>query len=147
MSAAVVDIEHINTLVWAGLLPSQPSYTLRWFWDNPTRCGQLDHDTADEVGAMLLAENVRSVGHRYNELTVVPDYVYRAPAVRTWTPTELLSALACYEYNACEHPDWKTSQAYAFVDALRAKLITHLPGWQDAPWFITASTIPARTLR
>lgn len=75
MSAYVVDREHIDLLIAAGLQPDGCG-PLSW-WDQ-TDLRDIDYDdlrkhrreltrqTADAAGAMLWLENVRSVGGRYS---------------------------------------------------------------------------------
>ncbi len=82
MSAFVVSDDHIDALLTAGL----HSRGLRWFWpeidaasdrgnwtsaalqaQSEQRRRELTIDTAGRVGAVLLAENQRSVNHRYDE--------------------------------------------------------------------------------
>ena len=41
---------------------------------------------------------------------------------------DALEAIDVYEYQACEHPEWETSEARAFCDALRRGLTRMLPG-------------------
>lgn len=102
-------------------------------------------DDADDVGRMLLAENIASVAHRYaddtfDELpgpvrkTRVEDYRYRYPG--RFDPVTLLKAIDCYAYQSCEHPRWAYSKANAFCCALRRRLIARLPGYDAAPWGI-----------
>jgi hypothetical protein len=146
MSAFLVTHEHIHTLLWAGLQHPRLG-TLRWHFGNPRSEGELQPETADIVGQMLLDENATGVNHLYNTTNPVQTYgetyTYRPPVHRTWSIPELLNALDCYEYQACEHPNWSGSQAQAFVEALRHKLISELPGYRTGPWTITRSSIPA----
>ncbi len=72
-------------------------------------------------------------------------YVYPATEMRfTKQPTavEGLSAIKCYEYQTCEHPEWEQSAAHAFCDALRDLLIGCLPGYEAAPWTWTEAMRP-----
>ena len=94
---------------------------------------------------MLIDENAASVNYRYdeNELFV---YRYQRPRHTTWSAVELLKTVDCYEYQSCEHPGWAQSQAHAFCESLRARLIGTLPGYDDASWGITPSTVPHRFL-
>jgi hypothetical protein len=64
MSAFVVDKAHIDAMVAAGL-ESEYGNTLRW-WFPDREVRQLTRLNADEVGAMLWSENVRSVDYRYS---------------------------------------------------------------------------------
>lgn len=63
MSAFVVSTAHIDAMVRAGM---DGHDSLHWYWGNPSRHEQLTHANASDVGAMLLAENVRSVEYRYS---------------------------------------------------------------------------------
>ncbi|GAB2564105.1 hypothetical protein [Leucobacter ruminantium] len=157
MSAFIVSIHHIRALVNAGLNAryGQPlSWRIRpltaeeragsyepgepWGPDAIVISGQLRREltpeSAELVGSILLAENQRSVNYRYDENEL--EYVYTHRPSRPRTPVELLKAIDCYEYQACETPDWEDSEAAAFCEALRSHLIGDLPGYHDAPWSI-----------
>ena len=164
MSAFVVDKAHIDALVTAGL--AWPRDELRWMtrdttaddWtgDYAAYCAtirnltrQLTRETADEVGRMLWAENVRIVQGRYPDTVESGEYpgpidfcdaevlTYKFEPLRgTVDPVIALKALACYEYQSCEHAEWSASEAVRFCEALRLYLIDHLRGYSDAPWEI-----------
>lgn len=155
MSAYIVHTEHIRTLVWAGLNYTRPGSHMTWHAPDPENAvspetvqssfgrhyRQLTQDSAETVGQILLDENVRSVNHRYDE---DEGYVYdhAAPADRRWTPVEILKAIDCYEYQACETPEWNTSEAHAIITALRDTLGRTLPGYDNGPWEITPESRP-----
>ena len=149
MSAFVVSKSHIDALVTLAVKGPGTGgnwLTLHWY-ERRDDHGQealihnrADYDTADELGRMLWAENARSVAYRYGARTVVGDYVWPMGAPRL-SAVEGLKAIDCYEYQACEHDEWKDSAAKQFCDALRRALITYLPGYDDAAWAI--SGVPA----
>lgn len=155
MSAYIVHAEHIRTLVWAGLNYTRPGSHMTWHVEDPENAvspetvehsfGQhyrrLTQETAETVGQVLLDENVRSVNHRYNE-DEMHVYEHATPADNRWTPVEILSAINCYAYQACETPEWNTSEANAIIEALRNTLIHTLPGYSDGPWEITPEAKP-----
>jgi hypothetical protein len=102
----------------------------------------------NRVGQMLVSENVESVWHRYPDdksIDSLPGpvdksdlmaYVYERG--RHLTAIEGLVALSGYEYQSCEHPGWRSSEAYTFVDWLRGALIHRLPGYAEADtWEVT----------
>lgn len=111
--------------------------------------------TPDELGLMLAAENLASIHYRYpdtvgsNENVPGPcdaywaDYTYADPGYRL-TPAETLAALACYDYQSCEHPGWRTSEAFRFCDALRHAITRFIPGYEEAPWEWTAEHVAKR---
>lgn len=156
MSAFMVPVEHIRAMINAGLEgrygplswqsramtdeererayePGQP-----WGPEAPTVAAlivrQLTLQTAERVGAMLLAENRRSVDFRYAEEELEEVYTHGPSGRRS--VVEIFKAIACYEYQSCETPDWEQSEAFAFCAALRYELGTRLPGYDDAEWVI-----------
>lgn len=150
MSAFVLNKGHIDAMLRAGLAYSHAS-RLYWYTSHPGTIEQaqelhreLRSDTADQIGAMLVAENVRSVCYRYEKQPTdelpgpgdsywLRDYHYdpRGPIP---TPVAALKLVDCYEYQSCEHPEWEGSEASRFCDALRRKLIDALPGYEEAAW-------------
>jgi hypothetical protein len=144
MSADLVDPEHIHVMLWAGMERRYGGRCspLSWYWGNPDERGVLDHQSADAVGQMLLDANAASVNARYDEDNA---YVcqYQRPRYRSWQPVELLKAIECYEYQACEVHDWPQTQAYAFCQALRKAVIRGIADYSDAgTWSITSSSTP-----
>lgn len=160
MSAFMVGKEHIDALVTAALAIGQEG-PLRWFahpltdeesalahqvgapWgaEGPEIARRLSRyataEEADRIGQMVTRENRLSVNHRYNESEVEDIYAYDGPAqVRSVDPVVILKAIDCYEYQSCEHPGWEASEAFAFCQALRRRMIRRLPGYDDAPWEI-----------
>lgn len=152
MSAYMVEKVHIDVLVRAGLnLPRPQDRPLRWFtkptWEiagtergealvrdrqalvNASR--ELRPETADRTGQMLVLENRRSVDHRYDETEPVELYHYEDPGFEL-EPVEVLRAVACYRYQACEHPDFGRSEAESFLTSLEHVAIKQLPGYEKA---------------
>lgn len=152
MSAFIVSHRHLAYLVNAGLLQGRTDYgPLTWRVPAPKREGsyqrgepwgpeagedarenrrELTAATAGRVGAMLAAENVRSVNHRYDEAEDEGPYVHKRGAVID--AVQAIKAIDCYEYQSCEHPDWKESEAYAFCAALRHRMVKRIPGFAEA---------------
>lgn len=162
MSAFIVNNRHLDYLISAGLKdlrygplrwlappeepPTEPIHERGEPWGPGyveqvnARRRELTRDTAGHVGAMLAAENRRSVDHRYDESELEDFYTFRhydgTEAVQT------LKAIACYEYQSCEHPEWEQSEAHAFCEALRHKAIAGLRGYDAAHWEIPAKPTP-----
>lgn len=143
MSAFVVDRDVIRYLVTAATA-LQPRDCIRWYWSDGTfELHGGDYERATAVGNMLWQENLRSVRHRYpNE----PDSELPGPCDETfvydhsaWTetliePVQVLKAIACLRYQACEHPEWEASEAFAFLRSLEQAAIACLPGYERAAW-------------
>ena len=157
MSAYIVSKAHIDALITAAGSVNYAEHDsgLSWYVRNAAKPGGYDHhelsysdrERASEVGAMLWAENLTSINYRYPDtiedmsncpgpvgfgLETVDEYTFR-PTARLSVVT-VLKAIACYEYQTCEHPTWKDSEAYAFCQELKEKMIRQLPGYDDAPW-------------
>lgn len=104
---------------------------------------------ANEIGQMLVDENVRSLRFRYSDITEdelggdwVENYEYTDPVYRASIP-ELSHAIRCYNYQACEHEDYDTSDAKWFVDAFTLFLLEAVKG-ERGPWGWTATDLAAR---
>jgi len=126
MSAFLVDAAHIDYLLTFAQSPRVR--------DELTWAGHPDTD-ATVLGEMLWAENARSVAYRYRAPEIRPAYTFRrwpGPVNPVW----VLKAIACYEYQSCEHPEWQQSAAYRIMRALEGAAIAALPGWAEAPWGI-----------
>ncbi|WP_050514484.1 hypothetical protein [Streptomyces rimosus] len=161
MPAFEVGKTHIDLLVNAGLQFVHPGDSLRWLvreltdeekqgvfqegapWGDGAinTYGNLFRELTDKsagyVGAMLWAENRRSVNHRYAEKEWEQPYVYRRLHM-SFDPVAVLSALSCYEYQSCEHPEWEKSEAYRYCMALQGAAVRRLPGYVAAPWHVSS---------
>lgn len=88
---------------------------------------------------MLVTENYQSVHYRYEGASNLPgevqdeDYVYSRVNEKI-DPVQVIKAIDCFEYQTCEHPEWKDSEARKFCQALRGKAISLLPGYDEAAW-------------
>tara|TARA_R110000868_G_scaffold147436_1_gene368946 strand:- start:365 stop:748 length:384 start_codon:yes stop_codon:yes gene_type:complete len=126
MSAFIVSQNHINYLVQAARHISR---------DMSRR-----YPNGSDVALMLETENWKSVTCRYGhekdfgETPTLRNVPFQ-PKVRL-TPVQVLKAIACYEYQSCEHLGWETSTARQFCERLRAAMIRDLPGYEEATWEI-----------
>lgn len=153
MSAFTVTTVHVDALLTAGLAFCTKKNPLTWRHPPPTAAEPstvglertLTPATAGQVGAMLLAENTRSVNHRNDEDDWEPVYLFH-PLPGTPDPLVVLKAIACLEYQSCEHDGWLDSEARVFCQALRQVTITKLPGYHDVDgWPIeTRAAFPHR---
>ncbi|WP_410570623.1 hypothetical protein [Amycolatopsis sp. cmx-4-61] len=144
-SAFLVDADHIDALLTAGLAYARDLGALTWYYPTPDGpapddlsdlARQLTPSTAGRVGAMLLAENMRSVNHTRGSEGWEPPYLYRELPGDP-DPVVVLKAISCLQAQSCEHPGWPDSEAYAFCDALHRMAVCRLPGWRqltDTAW-------------
>jgi hypothetical protein len=145
MSAYIVSSAHIDLLISAALSLDPMEHGMRY----AVAAHRLTSSNATETGRMLLRENIASVAYRYPDCppdalpgpVPTPDpeaYEVRFRPPASLEPVAVLKAIHAYAYQSCEHPGWHTSQAKSFCDALTAKAICQLPGYEDAPWSIAA---------
>lgn len=125
--------------------------------------GTLEIVSPDVLGQRLVDECVRSVHARYpdtepdaGDLPGPCDAYYMGPyifepidtgkqlysiargltlAVQPVANTATVAhQISHYEYQSCEHPEWRESEAFAFCAALKDRLLGTLPGAGDAVW-------------
>jgi hypothetical protein len=135
MSAFVLDDAHIDAI-------------LEWHSRSKNNYGRVTlSDELTLIGRKLIAQNWRSVEERYRERTAdyfgeCPEaeaYVYRDYG-RLLTPIEIVKACDCYDYQACETPDYRETEAASFIDSVRYRAICKLPGYDAAAWGIKDDT-------
>jgi len=157
MSANIVHSEHIHVMLHAFMHTGMSYGTSTYYIDEGTVVWPLpdgfepdvrgagrrrvNRQTADAVGWMLQDTNVESVNFRYGEGRDLPRYTYRQPR-QQWSMVEILNAINGYEYQTCEHPGWRSSEARVFCEALRQQCIRALPGYDDGPWLIGPDSRP-----
>lgn len=101
--------------------------------------------TSNDLGALLLRENARSVGYRYDNLSAddlpgpcdqsrVWRYRFRPVDASLLRPDWVLMQCRCVEYQSCEAPDWQQTPAHAVLEAIRADAIDVIT--EGAPWGI-----------
>jgi len=149
MSAFVVGKPHIDIMVRLAMASGNA-----WLASTvPVEWREISLDNADATGQMLVDACARSVAWRYSGDT---DSDLPGPHDRYWTrpywypdsdsvlptPLEGIKLVQCYEYQSCEHPDWDTSEAKRFCDALTRRLIDKLPGYGAAKWEWTTPSKP-----
>jgi hypothetical protein len=134
VSAFVVQKEHVDLMTSVAV-----HLKLRWMSDSGIELVSATHAGEDEVGTMLLRENVRSVLYRYSDCTLddlpgwIPPHngepgsrdhtlvVYKHADhgfAHTLSVGEIAKLIACYEYQSCEHPEWRRSEASRFCESL-----------------------------
>lgn len=130
MSAFIVSTKHIHALVQLSR-DCQLDCLLGYHGDL----------SCDELGALLLRENIASVQHRYPQDSRAGDghpseadvYRFVRPS-NPITPVEGIKLIQCYQYQSCEHDAWERSRAGRICVALLDALISRLPGYEDAEW-------------
>ena len=147
MSAYIVDRNHILYLLASAVSPViTPHGRLAWFHEGEwSEVHPGDLERAADVANMLWRENIASVSARYpNESSATlpgpcnEDFVIRpADCLASFgplNPVQVIKSCDCYEYQSGEHDGWKTSEAHAFISALRTAAESALPGYDEAVW-------------
>ena len=113
-----------------------------WYHDGETHY----IENFDAVGQMLWDENLASVEHLYSreKAAELPGHPTDGALVYThdtgmaewyhWDPVQALMTIDHYAYQCCEHPGWRESSAFAFVQTLKSKVIRLLPGYEQSTW-------------
>jgi hypothetical protein len=167
MSAFLVGHDHIDLLVDAALYACTEG-RFSWYHGDrkrvlvPDGLQAIGYDAGFEIeataaGRMLLAENDRSVAWRYQQprdQQTWESYTFR-PSVRSRAElpkgavaggvAQVLKALNCFEYQACETGDWPQSDAFAFCDALRREMCRKVDGYEQAQWEFLRSRAAGRS--
>jgi hypothetical protein len=138
MSAFVVSDNHIDALVT--FARNQEGLLGRML----RRANVTTYDaTETSIGRILLAENVRSVCHRYpdDEPESIEHYKF-APFPLPLEPRQIavfvLKAAHCLDYQSCETDDWPETVACALLQMIERRacsiLCDTLPEYDAAPW-------------
>lgn len=153
MSAYIVSKAHIDAMVSAAgeVIFQDHASGLTWYHEGERyEVSYGDRIMGTLAGQMLWTANLKSINCRYPDTIDMPSncpgpndfkgpetieaYVFK-PTPRL-SPVAVLKAVDCYVYQSCEDPEFYSSEAYAFCEALRHKMTRQLPGYDDAPWEI-----------
>lgn len=148
MSAYIVDKDHILFLINAAMSRRINPHGFSWWFEPNGKRDQIgygDYEKATEIGNLLWLENVKSVSARYpgESSGTLPGpiggsfVIEKRDLSATFDevdPVQVLKSCDCYEYQSCEHAEWKSSEAKAFIDALRKDAWNALPGYDAAEW-------------
>lgn len=89
------------------------------------------------LGQALECENVRSLLVRYpGDRDMIRTDPYTHETALQVKPVWVLKACDCYDYQACESPDYEQSFAARLVNQIRHAAVNALPGYDGAPWGI-----------
>lgn len=146
MSVMMLSQEHTNVMVWAAT-----HFTDGYVFEYRNALGHWEVTTRernrDELGQTLVDTNAGAylVCNASAEPTYY-EYTYSQPVRTDWEVLDVLKAVGCYEYQACEAPDWEGSDAQRICQKLTKALILRLPGFDDSPWGIESDSVPATAL-
>ncbi len=145
MSAFVVSDQHVCALLtFASLDRRGVTFYLK---HQALDC----HKKADlQTAAQILKDQcIKSVMIRYpkdtletlpgpNDLRQEIEFTYSPhPTLKLLKPVDILSACSCYDYQACEDPDYGTTPARQIIETIRNNAVRRLPGYEQVAWEIT----------
>jgi hypothetical protein len=140
MSAFVVSHDHIDALL--SFAKDKRMLSQLGYYIQPSKADQFEWT---DVGRVLLAENDRSVCHRYSDCSPggeeVTGYTFRyfepfAHMQHTKKCVWVIKNCDCFDYQACETDDYPQTVAHRIIAAIRAAAIRGLPDYETAPWGI-----------
>jgi len=147
MSSFICDRNHIRYIVAATQNPEIfPKFMhLSWeFGDQHREVRHGDLEAAAKLGQMLWDENIRGVSHRYpgESTDTLPgpcreSFKFTERDVQTdrkIDPVQLLKSLSCLEYQSCDRPEFKDSEAAHVIERMRGSAICALKGYDRAEW-------------
>ncbi len=147
----LVDPEHLNVMLWAGMsIGIHRGAAVQWkeFPTDPHSVvtDVLEPPTVNYVGQMLLDANAKAVGD-----TEPRVYGYRPPAQPDWSLLEVLAAIQCYETQSRHLSGWYQTRAHAFCRALELavlrQMVRELPSQgRTANYHLTAESVPSDDL-
>ena len=154
MSAWIVSHDHIDALLTFAKdkrMQNDLSYRIARSAREPLSWTQ--------IGQVLLAENERSVCHRYPDCTPgdapgtigeeAIGYRFRPLAELATLPhnTKLVWIIKncdCFDYQACETDDYEQSIAHGIIEAIRARAVRSFLEYDNAPWGIDRGSFAKR---
>jgi hypothetical protein len=83
---------------------------------------------------MLARENRRSLSYRYGPDHEPARLVFYRPPFPPLSPVEIVKACDCYDYQACESPDYSETEAARLVNRIARTAAHKFKGWEEAAW-------------
>lgn len=94
-------------------------------------------ETLNRIGQILVDQNYRSYNFRYDEQLETESFEITGKDLmfmKRLTPVETLKALASYDYQSSETPDYQETTACKLANLIRYYAINALPGYEEAKW-------------
>src|ERR1019366_7436751 len=90
-----------------------------------------------EIFDMLRAQNIRSLAARYTEPWPVEPAEFVAAPAHLYSPLEVIHAIHCYEYQACETDDWRNTEASRWCRNAERTLLREIPEYANAEYHLS----------
>lgn len=142
MSAVAVTYKHVDAVLRFALPAGHHTTTIHIDSGEPPTPRTLTLNTASCWGEILLKANRRNLQHLYPATSTEQwgfppgDYELQVSVVLrpALGPVAVLKACQGLAYQCSDHPDWEKSIAYRILEAIKAKAILCLPGYDEAAW-------------
>ena len=137
MSAYLCDNHHLAYLAAAAVRLPESAFGYRSPSGESRRINRHDWKAAAALANLLQRQNLASLSARYpDEPKESPEPVRASeiPRIQPLDPVQVLLSCDCYEYQACETPDWRKTEACSVIDEIRKVAIASLPGYDEAIW-------------
>ena len=156
MSAYMVSKSHIDALVDLTIYGPLERHRGQQCWvgvyaDLGDGRGQRKITDGDEdaFGDVLIRENLSSIHYRYPETAATDPENTPGPTDQYWLAEyrharpgrqlmaiQGIKAIKCFQYQACEHPEWHDSKAKEILNSMIHSLVAYLEGYDAAAWEI-----------
>lgn len=143
MSAYLVEDSVVDFILSGWLRLEKGGYPHAWVKD-PSVSGEFNKvggepDSFDKIGQMMIDENYASLAARYGDPSDSHKYEFRRHKVAfsmELVPmiAQLGKAIACLNYQSCEHKGWHESVAYQILEAIKDRALGGLADEFGSDW-------------
>ena len=133
MSAYIVSNKTISAIAKAFTIYGTVYHAANYF-PKPSMIKTRGSEIID-IGQSLLDQNYASVNARYCEKTQAPKFFFEDVEINEGVA---VGCINCYIYQACETPDFETSELYYSLKRLKDRILERFinKAGQEIPWGI-----------
>ena len=84
------------------------------------------------MAEMLLKQNIISVSYLYKTDQPDDEKIKYKNLLLDYSAIDILRICECYDYQACETPDYESTYAASIIRAIRTAAILSLPEWDKS---------------
>lgn len=134
MSAFLVHTDTIDLIVSAA-----NRYGTTFYADRSDEHPLHGRSCQNQIGQILLDQNLASVNYRYRETAVPVRYTWRPVSLESVSLGDnpdllVLAAIRCLRYQSCETPNYDQSLPARLLDRIEADAIRYATEHVYAPW-------------
>ena len=129
MSAYIVSRKHINTLGDRGGLTTERIF---FVLQDVVVVQFEDEGDLQAMAEMLLKQNIISVSYLYKTDQPDDEKIKYKNLLLDYSAIDILRICECYDYQACETPDYESTYAASIIRAIRTAAILSLPEWDKS---------------